>query len=198
MGCAELLSGIDLACDRSVPHRYIQKVVLLNKDDVLDYEINTGYEMNNVKFNLKPTKSGLLFNYSHFTTNVSASFRMSRLNNIRVYDHEIRIPVAGVSESVKALIKQLAEATLFAAVKYFDGTIEIHGFENGLELQGYNYEPQSGIGGSILTFVSAYSEYDPPFNYSGDAADFDDLFANVDPLTGTSFNQDYNQDFDAP
>src|SRR5690606_1830493 len=111
-----------------------------------------------------------------------------------LYDHKIEIAVVGVDENSKTMLKQLDFSDYFGALQFKDGTIEIFGFNYGLKTDPYNYTPQ-GIGGAVISLVSKYEEYDPPYVYAGDSIDFDNLFANIPSFLGGDFNNDFNNDF---
>lgn len=204
--CAKILKGFDLECDGAVYKKYFQNIVLVNRADVNEFAITSNYVKNRIYFNLNEGKTGFLFRSTENGSSINAEFSKSLKDGIVYYDHKLDVPIIGINEESKTMLKQLDNADYFAAVHFKDGTIEIHGFNFGLKTDPYTYTPQ-GTGGAILPLVSKYSEYDPPYiyvpsldpnatGYDPDAIeDFDNLFADIPPIFGGDFNDDFNDDF---
>jgi hypothetical protein len=192
--CIDLMKGFDLECEGAKFRKYFQNVVLINRRDVKDFSINSSSILNSILFNLSATKTGYLFRTSENGGIINADFSKSEKNGIVTYEHKIEIAVTGINENSKTMLKQLDMANFFGAIQFKDGTIEIHGFDYGLKTANYTYTPQ-GLGGAVISLVSKYSEYDPPYVYAGNDEDFDNLFADIPNFFGGDFNQDFSDDF---
>ena len=204
MSVAKLRSGLDLSCGNIVKN-YYQQAVLINREDLLNKQILTStisiddiYQCRHkVLFNLKTDKTGFLFSASENSSNIYGTVEKSIVEGIPQYNHSVTINVLGVSESVKCVLKQLDNADYFAALQLYDGTIEIFGFEFGLETSNYTFDSQNSGGGAIIKLVSNQQalEDELPFIYGGDSIDFDNLFAGVVFVPNGDFNNDFSNDF---
>lgn len=194
--CVDLMKGWDLECDGVTFKKYYQNIVLVNRADVDEFLINSTSTSNRITFNLKEDKTGFLFRSSENGNVINAEFSKSVKNGIVLYEHKLDLAVTGINEDSKTMLKQLDMSDYFGAVHFKDGTIEIHGFSYGLKTDPYTYTPQ-GLGGGILSLVSKYSEYDPPYIYNSPTPieDFDNLFADIPAIYGGDFNDDFNDDF---
>lgn len=194
--CVDLLKGWDLECDGAQYRKYFQQLVLVNRADVDEYLIDSTSTTNNIAFNLKDGKTGFLFRSSENGTVINAEFSKSVRKGIVYYDHKMELAITGVDEDSKTMLKQLDMSDYFGAIQFKDGTVEIHGFSYGLKTDSYNYTPQ-GLGGSIISLVSKYPEYDPPYVYLSDdpIEDFNCLFSCSTCIFGGDFNDDFNDDF---
>lgn len=213
MSCARLYKGLDITC-QTFSKKYYQQVVLINKDDVEDFVISASSPRNTperylepifshrIRFSLKENRSGLLFRGNERGLSYFATFSKELDENIPQYVHSVQLPIFGVSEETKIILKTLDYARYFAAIQFMNGTVEIYGFENGLTTDDYDYDPQGNEGGSIITLISPENgmEDEPPFVYvpiSGSATeDFDNLFVDIISTDLGSFNNDFNNDFD--
>lgn len=209
MSCLKLYGGQDTAC-KSIYKKYYQQVVLVNKDDVasfviqtIDFNYNGAYvPPHRIRFFLKEDKTGYLFRGPENGNNYFATFSKELDDNIPQYLHNVQVPVFGAMESTKALLKTLDLAKYFAAIQFMDGTVEIYGFENGLTPDDYEFDLAGGGGGSFINLVSLDNglEDDPPYIYiplTGSAnTDFNNLFVNIPDVELGSFNDDFNSDFD--
>jgi len=202
MSCVKLMSGLDIACEPLFT-KYYQNIVLINKSDVESFIVTNYDGFNNVRFSLKAGKTGYAFNLPPAASNLSASFSKSEEQGIPVYSHLCSLPIAGTTENIKVILKQLDQTLVFAAIKFMGGSIEIYGWDYGLKTDSYDYQPQGGIGGAIIPLRSSFSEYDPPYMYNvkderGAAAideDYENNFANIPNVNTGDFNNDYNDDF---
>lgn len=198
MGCVKLLKGLDISCSTAIGAKYYQQVVLINRSDVDEVLIKDAEESHRISFNLKGTSSGVMFKGVEAGRIFNATFDKSERKGIPYYQHRLELPVVGVKEEIKVLLKQLDIADFFAAVQYKDETVEIFGFNNGLKTGNYSYEAQGGIGGATIPLESRYEEYVPPYIYYGrgnETQHFNDLFANLPPVLGGDFNDDFSNDF---
>lgn len=213
MSCIRLYTGQDISC-LPIQKKYYQQVVLVNKSDVSTWVVDSRTpqeEMpfptlsnyaHRIRFSLKPGKTGFLFQGLQNGNGYFAIFSKEIDENIPQYSHTIQLPIFGVSESTKLILKTLDYAQYFAAIQYTDGTVEIYGFENGLTTDDYDYDPQNNGGGSFINLISPENgmEDEPPFIYvplTGTAnEDFNNLFVDIEDIELGSFNDDFNNDFD--
>lgn len=207
MSCIQLHSGQDLTC-RSWAKKYYQQIVLVNKDDVEDFDIKTfkiladsferGLYRHRISFSLFEGKKGFRFRGSENGISYRADFSKQTVDNIVQYDHNLELPIMGATEETKGILKELDNANYFAAIQFMDGTVEIYGFDNGLTTGNYTYDLQGNLGGSFIPLQSRDLEDEPPYVFYSDDPnqDFNELFENstVDDLG--SFNDDFNHDFD--
>ena len=206
MSCNPLLKGLNLSCDE-IGTRYYQNVVLVNLKDVDQFLIQTLGQKNRVSFNLDDGTTGYRFSSNERVELIGANFNKTRVKNVDYYDHRITMPIAGTSEYIKTLLRELDGGEYFGAVHHVDGVIEIFGFEYGLQTNGYDYNAQGGIGGTSLTLSSTYTERYPPFIYlptkppigvtpqEQAIIDFDNAFAGIPTLLNGDFNNDFSDDF---
>src|SRR5690606_32113299 len=165
--CAEILKGFDLECDGVLYKKYYQNIILINRADLNEVVINSSFTNNNITFNLKEGKTGYLFRSTENGGIINAEFSKSTKKGINYYEHKLETPITGIDENAKTMLKQLDNSDYFGVVHFKDGTIEVHGFNYGLKTENYNYTPQ-GFGGAVLSLVSKYPEYDPPYVYVSD------------------------------
>jgi hypothetical protein len=209
MNCIELRQGQDSSCG-AYGKKYFQQIVLVNKQDVEEYQILTSTVnisdeftcRHRLRFRLYEGKSGFRFTAAELGNSAFASFEKTVKEGFPQYVHNIQVPVMGVDEQVKCLLKQLDNADYFGAAQFSDGTVEIYGFDYGLTSKGYNYDAQNGSGGSILNLSSLNDalEDEPPFVYEsgigGNANDdFNNNFDQNPELPTGDFNDDFNNDF---
>lgn len=198
MGCVKLLNGLDISCRTATALKYYQQIVLINRSDVDEVLIKDTEESHRISFNLTGIASGVLFKGVEAGRVFNATFNKTERKGIPFYSHRVELPVIGVDEEIKVMLKQLDTADIFAAVQYKDETVEIFGFENGLKTDSYSYEAQGGNGGAIIPLISRHEEYVPPYVYYGrgnETQHFNDLFANLPPVLGGDFNDDFSNDF---
>jgi len=205
MNCLQLMKGHDIECLEYF-NKYYQNIVLVNRDDLESFKILADGENNRITFKLKPGKTGYLFRGSEKASSLRASFSRTEKNNRAYYKHLCQIPVVGVKEDTKTLLRQLDNSNCFSAIQFKDGTVEIFGFNYGLKTSPYTFEAQ-GFGGAEVQMESKYEELDPPYVYfvSSKAEDiggldtpenhFNNLFANLPEVYGGDFNNDFNNDF---
>lgn len=208
MSCESLRNGLDLTCG-TFAKKYYQQVVLVNRADVQNKRIVTSsldidgnYTCRNrVYFNLKEGKSGFRFSLNENSSSIFANFEKSVQENIPQYNHSVNIVILGVTEDIKCLFTQLDYADYFAAAQYYDGTVEIFGFEFGLTSNNYSYDPHNGSGGAVLKLSSLNDSLEdlPPLIYRStegtEVADFDNNFQDVVFDINGDFNSDFSNDF---
>lgn len=209
MGCETLRAGFNASC--IVPAKqYYQQVVLVNRADVLNKRIVTSRTSiadeylcrHRVFFDLKPGKTGFRFTLNENASQIFGIAEKTTTEGIPQYSHSVNIVVLGVDEDIKCLLKQLDNSDYFAALQYYDGLVEVFGFEYGLTTSNYSYDPHNLSGGAIikLNSLSGSLEDELPFIYksgelNGENEDFNNNFAdNVFDING-DFNSDFNNDF---
>lgn len=209
MTCAKLRTGMSLGCV-STSKKYYQQAVLVNREDVLNKKIITSSVSiddeylcrHRVFFDLKEGKTGFLFALNENTNSIYGTAEKSLVEGIPQYNHTVSIVVVGVDEETKCVLNQLDYADYFAALQFYDGTIEIFGFEYGLTAANYSYDPANNQGGMVLRLNSVAGSFEDelPFVYrsgilNNEITDFDNLFSeNVYDENG-DFNADFNDDF---
>jgi len=208
MSCEQLRQGLNLDCV-SVSKKYYQQVVLVNRADILNKRIVTSridieenYDCyNRVFFNLIDSRSGFRFTINENSSSIFGTFEKTMIENIPQYNHSVNIVVLGVSEAIKCLFTQLDYSDYFAVCQYYDGTIEVFGFEFGLSTANYNYDPHNGSGGAVIKLNSLNDSLEdlPPLIYKSsrdtEQEDFDNNFQDVIFDINGDFNNDFNDDF---
>ena len=209
--CEQLRNGQDAAC--ITPQRkYYQQVVLVNRSDVKNQRIvtsNIDIDGNylcrhRVFFDLLPDTAGFRFTSGENGMTIFGLVEKTVVNGIAQYSHSVNIILVGVEEDTKCLLKQLDGGDYFAALQYYDGTVEIFGFEYGLTTSNYSYDPANLSGGAIIKLNSLVDslEDEPPFVYRTqtpglETTDFDNNFVGVILDINGDFNDDFNFDFNS-
>jgi len=196
MGCVKLIKGFNIGCTPLL-RKYYQNVVLINRADVEQESITTTSDLHRIQFNLLDGKTGYLFNGNENVGLLNAKWNKREEKGVPFYTHNVDVVVAGTSENIKTLLKQIDNSNYFAAIQFKNGDVEIYGFENGLTSGSYEYAAQSSLGGAVITMSSKFDEYEPPYLYHSNSIndDFDGLFANLPNFLGGDFSNDYNNDF---
>lgn len=207
MACITLETGADYSCG-GFAKRYHQQVVIVNKEDVLNWSIQVSKPIpgiptvcrHRIKFQLKENKSGHRFTFPEKGSMVFGSFGKVEDNNRTEYSHRVQIAVYGIDEDLKCMLRMLDSGGYFAAIQFVDGTVEIYGFEYGLRTNNYTFDPQSAYGGGVIELVSDGSalEDEPPFVYfanGNENEDFNNNFTDNDDVILGDFNNDFNNDF---
>jgi hypothetical protein len=209
--CEKLRNGQNTICINPAK-KYYQQVVLVNRSDVNNsrivtsgIDIDDNYQCRNrVYFDLKEDKTGYRFTTFESGMTVFGLYEKTVVNGIPQYSHSVNIVLVGVDEDVKCLLKQLDSGDYFAALQYYDGSIEIFGFEFGLTTSNYSYDPANLGGGAIIKLNSMPDslEDEPPFVYKTqtpnlEITDFDNNFVGVVYDINGDFNDDFNFDFNS-
>lgn len=189
VACAELKEGFNLKCARNLPKKYLQKLILINMNDI-DKANSVLGDLNNcdytVGLTLKQGKKGVLFEFPESGNAVKGSVAKSRSDNgFTEYLHQAQMLMVGTSKETKCKLDQLDHGRYVAALPLVDGTIEIYGYENGISTGDYTYDIVEGGGGSLITLQSDENakESTLPLIYKSksvgnELADFDSLFEN--------------------
>src|SRR5690606_30939829 len=190
--CGSLRNGQDASCV-TPPRRYYQQAVLINRGDILEYEINTPTAENpecvyNVGFTLKPGTTGYLFAGSENGSIYKGYFAKSTspLGQPQ-YAHTVDMLVVGADEEAKCVLDAVSKGSYVVALQIGD-IIEIFGMESGLAAGDFTYDLTEGGGGAQITLSSleVAPEGRVPLVYvsenpGSEIADFDSLFANDAP-----------------
>lgn len=198
MSCIELLRGQDNRCG-VFQKKYAQQIILINKSDIDSFQRISSNSRHVLRFILKEGKGGFLFATNDKGNSVNANFSKEIKEGIPQYKHSVSFLLMGVDEDTKLILKELDNSFFFACTLFSDNTIEVYGFDFGLN-SDYEYAPQDNAGGSIINLVSETLENEPPYVYqSGDLStgleDWDNLFLDNPPLPSGDFNNDFNNDF---
>lgn len=196
MACDTLKKGLDLRC-RTIYRKYVQKAVIINMSDIKQ---KIYYDYAKAIFVLKENKTGYAFIATDQSLQIDGKFSKSRQMNLNRYQHTVSIPIVGVTDEVKNILKELDDGIFIAALKFSDGTIEIYGMEYGLITAPYTYSVQNAEGGSSIELVSKTEERTPPMIWNTEirpASDFDDLFVDSgDPIVVPGdYSYDYSNDY---
>lgn len=199
--------GQDRTC-AGVQKGYIQKVVLINKQDleyskieseITEFENLESFAKHRINFKLKPNKSGILIENNQNSQIIVPNVNATTSDSIPRYTHALQFAIYDVSERSKWLLQTLSKADYFACVLHKSGVVEVYGFEFGLAPDGYTYD--AGDGGAIIKLSSIENEFSLPLNYksaitNGEQIDFETLF-NLDQAQHvyTAFTTAFNGSF---
>ena len=190
--CAKLSDGLDDPCD-SAARKYYQQAMVINKDDILSYEItapapNDEHLNYNVSFVLKADTQAFMFRGPEAGNSYYGSADKSRNDlGFPQYLHMVQVLIAGIKEKPKSVLDTLDKGSYVVVLQLLDGTIEVFGIQYGLTTQDYSFNIVEGGGGVpvILGSLETSPEKTLPLIYKaqegGDAsADFDSFFV-ADP-----------------
>lgn len=170
MVCAKIIEGQKIC---GVEHRkYIQKVLLINREDVEKYT----FDEYGLDFNLKNNRSGFSFENNNRAFTHRAGF-LSSVEWVDRYLHFVTFILKGTE--AKKIIPTLILSDCFAVVKFSDETIEVYGFWNGLRLNSSDYDLQNNSGVVAIRLESIIEEAFPPYNFIGDSSLFDKDFEEI-------------------
>lgn len=193
--CAKLYASQDSVCE-PIKRRYFQQAVVINKSDIdsstvviskTDPEAVTPTCAYNVKFSLKPGKTGFTFKGPQNGSNYFGAFDKTTSDlGFNQYAHRVSILIVGASEEAKCILESLDKGSYVVALQFTDGTVEIYGMENGLSTGDYTYDVQAGGGGSAIELASkdVTPENYLPLIYKSlvpgsETEDFDSAFENI-------------------
>lgn len=206
MSCIKLIQGQDSVC-KTYAKKYFQQAVFINKADVEEHlillpatTIEGEYQCRyRIAFNLFEGKKGFRFTASENANNIFGTFSKTTVENIPQYKHSIQIPIFGVSEENRCIFDQLDNGDYFGVLQYYDGTVEVFGFNYGLTTPDYEYNPANNGGGGLIMLESVVDEDDMPyiyFNGTGtEGEDFDNSFEGGGGLPMGDFSNDFSDDF---
>lgn len=173
--CYEINQGFSTPCEVDA-HRYVQRIVIINRKDVDNFEITSNLNYNRISFTLKANRTGFavenLANANHIDVNLSRD----KFGKNTYYNASVSFFLEGASEEVKAFIKQIDGSEYFLVAK-FGNDIEVIGFDTNFENNSsYN------ASGSLQTLSTKYSSSKPPYIYKsvGNAIDeFNNNFSRI-------------------
>lgn len=208
MSCIGLRNDLDVSC-KDVVRKYFQQIVLVNKDDIEAFLIQTpindisGYECRySLSFRLKEDATGYRITNTYNGGSVFGFYTKTKKEGIPQYKHSVQFTLIGADEETRCFLYQLDRANYFAAVQLTDGTVEIYGFEFGLQTEDYEINIANNSGGALIVLSSDDDvlEDNMPYIYlsgiSGDEGkDFDNNFVDNPELPSGDFNDDFNDDF---
>lgn len=205
--CEDILNGYNSGCENN-QRRFVQKIVLLNKSDILEYkilksrlDINGGLNIDHsIYFRLKDGKKGISVTNIHNGYNVNGTWDFSENDYSQNYTHSIKFITTGYNDSLAYFLSVINTALYFATLCMSDGTVLVFGFDNGLHSSSYKVDLQGANGVTQITLQTGKNEeeYNAPFIYqSGNIAqnDFDNLFADLPPIQVGEFSDDFNNDY---
>ncbi|WP_312922149.1 hypothetical protein [Empedobacter brevis] len=202
-----LYYGQDRTC-QGVQKGYIQKVVLVNKNDLESYNIESELVENGnleplakhrISFKLKDNKSGILIENNQNSQVIVPNVQATYSDELPRYTHSLQFAVYGVTERTKWLLMTLSKADYFAAVLHKSGVVEVYGFEFGMKTDGYTFD--AGDGGAIIKLSSVENEFHLPYNYhslidGGEVVDFEEQFNLKDAqFKYKAYNNSFNSSY---
>src|SRR5699024_2266932 len=132
--------------------KWEQKVVLINRADLMQKNIQSDYEKNRADFNLKATtisgteriesRQGYAVVGTEIGSGIDGWFDKSKSGELVVYNHKVTFPVVGLDEDILTFLKQVDNSDLFAVIRFHNGEIVVFGLNYGLESGNYSYKPQ--------------------------------------------------------
>lgn len=190
--CGLLANGQDASCITPI-RRYYQQAVVINRTDILEYEITVPTAEDpecvyTAAFTLKEGATGYRFAGSENGSVYKGYFDKSTSDlGQPQYIHNVQMLVVGADQEAKCVLDSLGRGSYVVALQ-LGNTIEIFGLENGLVAGDYTYDLQEGGGGTpiVLSSLEVSPEGRVPFVYvsatpGSEVEDFDDLFANAAP-----------------
>lgn len=202
--CEDLIRGYSVGCTND-QRLFVQKLVLINKSNVLEYfvrkssvDIEDNFNCNhNIVFRLNEGEKGKLISQIDNARNVFATHERSEDSNISEWLHSVNFIIQGYNESLICFLNNLNVAHYFAAAMLTDGTVIIYGFDNGLRPNNYSVDLQgnNGVTNIKLETSKGEEEQEQPYIYGGNISDFDNLFQDIAPIELGDFNNDFNNDF---
>ena len=189
MICYNIKNGLDF-CDADYAKRWIQRVVLINKKDVVD-EVR---DSNVISFSLDSGKKGAAFDFVKGSNSVLANCEIVRKFDYAQFRHNVQIPYASFVNN--PMLIDLARGEFFAAIMDGKKRVWILGYDYTLRTQD---DLISHIETDILTLRSDESglEDTPPLRFYSDDPidDFYNDFENLpEPVLG-EFSDDFSNDF---
>lgn len=190
--CGELREGLDLSCDLP-DYRPVQELKIFAREDIdkETVEINKDCETGEwkVDFSLKEGKKAVAFIGPDDGISVRYTVEKSKDDNGYVqYIHGVQLLYGGVGEKETCTLNALDKGNYVAAIKFYDGTVKMIGFKNGMSTADYDLDLVENGGVQVIEMQSNenFPERDLPYNFvpaDGDAeAVFDSDFENESNL----------------
>lgn len=188
MICYEINRG-QQNCDASYIFRWIQKAILLNKNDVFDFK----KENNRISFSLKPQKKGFSFSSNSILNQVLGNYEIVDKFDYKQFKHNVQVPISNLNFDTS----NINNGDIFVALMNSKKEVYIFGFDYLLQAEPYLFEPNKlnsitlrssdvGLEDNIpLRFVSLNPE-----------KDFNENFENSEVVESFGqFSDDFNDDF---
>jgi hypothetical protein len=184
--CAQLTAGKDYSCP-IVPDvsKYYQQIVIMNANDIdpttIVYPTTNGTTTFGVTFKLKAGKVGIKISDSNSSRAIFGKYdgKRDEMGKMK-YSHIVNLLTSGISHADKIRLSQLGNGLFIVACQALDNTVEIYGFENGLQLADYTHDITATSGTTLLVLNSSEKSMESklPYNYvSADpVANFDNGF----------------------
>ena len=189
MICYNVKNGLNF-CNNNFTKRWVQRIVLINKKDVID----VARDGNTIAFQLGDGLSGESFDYLKTSDSVMGNCETVTKFDYAQFRHNVQIPY--VSFMNNSLLVDLARSEFFAALLDGSGRVWIFGYDYTLRVQDtlINHTQVD-----ILTARSDESglEDTPPLRYYSlnPKDDFYNDFAGLPvPVLG-EFSDDFSDDF---
>jgi hypothetical protein len=184
--CAQLTAGKDHSCP-TVPDvsKYYQQIVIINASDIdpttIVYPPTNGVTTYGVTFKLKAGKVGVKISDSNSSRAIFGMFEGKRNDTNKMkFIHSVNLLTSGISDADKIRLSQLGNGLFVVGCQTLDNTVEIYGFENGLQLADYKFDITASSGTNLLVLSSSDKSMESklPYNYvSADpVANFDNGF----------------------
>ena len=187
MECYKLFSDMNL-CDYKHPKRWMPRVVLIDKSDVLQYSILN----NRISFEL--SKKAVAYKYPDNLNDVLGNFEITELFGYKQYRHNVQIPI--VDYRHWAQIEELTKSEFFVALIDNRNNVFIFGFEYGLEAQDGLVE-HTNYSTITLRSSDAGLENRLPLLFTSDNPkdDFYNNFEDSEVVPLGEFSDDFSNDF---
>ncbi len=159
MSCIKLKNDLDNGCVELLK-KYFQQVVLINKNDIESYYIQSpqhrNFDTNRylVSFTLKPNTRGFRVTNTHNGNNVFGFYNKSENEGIPQYKHSVQISTVGIDERTKVFLDHLDFSQYIAIIQSYNGLIEVYGFQYGLKTDDYEVNPANNGGGTLIELSS--------------------------------------------
>lgn len=188
---------------------YEQKVVLINKKDILEYKISSfiptagGYQLTPIlqhliRFKLNGYTSGYPILNKTNVSIINAQYISKMKDDIPRYTHKVQFPLMGVNTKSKLALHSMNWADYFACVRHNNGEIEVYGWEFGL--RPINTTIDGNDVGGIIQLESVEDEFFPPYKYVSPVVgntnfDFDNNWNTFEPYPIGEYDDSYDDSF---
>ena len=193
MICYKIKEGADFCKPDNAGH-WIQRIVLLNKQDVVDvmrsdYGI---YFKTRQELDQQHQVGGKSFEYPGVFSQILGNAEAVEERNYYQWRHNVQVSFAGFKYFER--LTEINRGEIFAALLDSNDEVWIFGFDYGLKPEPYVFQ---NIEFDTITLRSRVLEDTPALKYLGDTEDFWNNFIDVDPIPLMGdFNNDFNNDFD--
>src|SRR5690625_2830121 len=190
--CGELREGLDLSCDLP-DYRPVQEMKIFAREVIDKATVGMNKESDagdgQVEVSLREEKKAVALIGPDDGISVRYTVAKSKDDNGYVqYIHGVQLLYGGVGEKETCTLNALDKGNYVAAIKFYDGTVKMIGFKNGMSTADYDLDLVENGGGQVIEMQSNenFPERDLPYNFvpaDGDAeAVFDSDFENESNL----------------